>query len=82
MDVVRDIGSQMFNGEEEVGTRKVGGHNPEGDGGGGPDIAIKKGLLLSWGETVDQEGGGDLFSAGNRGRDTNMISLSDVFYGR
>ena len=67
MDVACDISSQMFNGKEEVGARKVSGHYPEGDGGRGPDIAVKEGLLLSWGETIDQESGVDLFSTGDRG---------------
>jgi len=32
LDIVCDIGPQLFNGEEEVGAQKISGHYPEGDG--------------------------------------------------
>jgi len=37
---------------------------------------------LGWGQAVDQEGGGDRFPDGDGGRDADVVSLSDVFYGR
>ena len=89
-DIVDEFGAKAFDREQIIGGGWVRANDPEGDRGGGPDIAVEQGIHVGGRNVTDEEGsrgegrmwGSFVLLEQERGRDPDVFGLCDFVHSR